>query len=121
MYDSWLFPVVEAAHLVGMALLVGCIALADWRVWRREPALNSPWLMRGLGIQLVTGPLMFASNVGRYSSNPAFQWKILLVAAALVFHFGIRRRWRTRLAAACSLALWTSVVLAARAIADFDL
>jgi hypothetical protein len=38
---------------------------------------------------------------------------------ALAGHFTLRRSG-TRFTAVISLALWTSVVLAARAIADFD-
>ena len=121
MYNSWLFPVVEAAHLVGMALLVGCIARADWRTWHRSPAIHEPWLLRGLAIMLLTGPLMFFANPSRYSANAAFHWKLAILATALAFHFLVRRRHSNRAAAACSLVLWTAVVVAARAIADFDL
>jgi len=121
MYNSWLFPVVEATHLVGMALLVGCIARADWRAWHHSPAIPQPWLLRGLAILLLTGPLMFAANPSRYGTNAAFHWKLTILAVALAFHFLVRTRHATRLAAACSLALWTAVVIAARAIADFDL
>jgi hypothetical protein len=45
--------------------------------------------------------------------------KIALLVAALGAHFTLRRSG-TRFAAGLSLILWTAVVLAARAIIDFD-
>ena len=62
---------------------------------------------------------MFLSDTTRYLHNPAFDAKVALLVVALAAHFTLRRAG-TRFAAILSLALWTSVVLAARAIADFD-
>jgi hypothetical protein len=120
MYNSWLFPLVEGIHLVGMALLVGSIVRGDWSTWRGLAAPREPWLWRGLLMQVVTGPAMAAANVSRYAQNPAFQLKLALLAVALVFHFAVRERYANRASAAASVTLWSLVVVAARAIADFD-
>jgi hypothetical protein len=90
----------------------------------------APWTSGGLMTVLVTGPLMFLSDLPRYSNNPAFLLKMGLLAVALAGHFTLHRRVvrngttfnpsRQKLAAIVSLILWSSIVLAGRAIADFD-
>ena len=125
--NSWLFPALESVHVAGLALLVGAIVLLDLRLlgWalRQSPveeveAQVRPWTRRGLATMLITGPVLFAADVTRYLHNPAFLLKMALFAVALVCQFRLRRG---RLSAAVSLVLWTSVVLAGRAIADFDI
>jgi hypothetical protein len=64
-------------------------------------------------------------------NNPAFVTKMGLLAVALAAHFTLHRSavrdvaWlnatRQKLAAAVSVILWSGVVLAGRAIADFDI
>jgi hypothetical protein len=120
--NSWLFPVVESIHVIGLAAFVGTIVLEDLRTLN----FNLPdtrhlkiWTHAGLAAMLLTGAVMFLSDTARYLHNPAFQVKVALLAVALAAHFTLHRRG-TRFAAVLSLALWTCVVLAARAIADFD-
>ena len=48
--------------------------------------------MKLLTLMLVTGPVLFFSDVGRYSSNPAFRIKMALLAAALVFQVTVHRK-----------------------------
>jgi hypothetical protein len=110
-----------------MALLAGTITLGNVRVlgaglrripmarWEKQTA---PWKRWGLGIVLATGPLLFAADTRRYLRNPALLVKMALLAIALIWHFTPPRSKRS---AAVSLALWTLVVLASRAIADFDI
>ena len=120
--NSWIFPVVESIHVVGLAALVGTIVLQDLRVLSpRFPDTGNLkiWTHSGLAAMLLTGTVMFLSDTSRYLHNPAFQVKIALLVVALAAHFTLHRRG-TRFAAVLSLALWTFVVLAARAIIDFD-
>ena len=74
---------------------------------------------------LITGPIMFASDMPRYLANPAFRVKMAFLSAALVFDFTIHRKavrdGKGRFAAILSMALWTCIVLGGRAIADFDI
>ena len=98
------------------------VVLADLRTlgFRIPQTLRlTGWTHAGLAVMLLTGLAMFLSDTGRYLQNPAFQVKIALLAAALAAHFTVRRPGK-RFAAILSLALWTFVVIAARAIADFD-
>ena len=138
--QSWLFPAIQSVHVIGLILLVGTICLIDLRllgtVLRREPVASlasavAPWTSAGLLIVLVTGPVLFGSDLPRYVKNPAFVLKMGLLAVALGAHFTLHRGatqvddWsrtvRHKLAAFLSLILWSSIVLAGRAIADFDI
>ena len=114
--------------------MVGTIVLVDLRLLgyalrQRDVAEIKrhvgPWTWTGLAIMLLTGPILFAADVPRYSSNPAFLLKMAVLAIALVFHFAVQNR-RTaerhaKLVAVVSIALWTCVVIGGRAIADFDI
>ena len=120
--NSWIFPVVESIHVIGLAAFVGTIVLEDLRILgRRIPDTRhlKPWTHAGLAAMLLTGAVMFFSDAARYLHNPAFRVKVAILALALATHFTLHRRG-TRFTAVLSLALWTCVVLAARAIIDFD-
>jgi hypothetical protein len=115
---------------MGLALLVGSIALLDWLLLKQRDAGEAAralkkWTHAGLALVFLTGPAMYFADPIRYQANTAFRAKMILLLAALAFHFTAHRRavqhGRGRLTAVISLALWTCVVLAGRAIADFDL
>ena len=118
-----LFPIVEAIHVMGLALSVGTIVLADlarlgWR--ERSNANLARWTWIGFALMLITGGALFLSNVPRYVRNPGFLVKMALLAAALLAHFTVHRK-STRFAAILSLVLWSSVVISAKFIADLDI
>jgi len=120
--NSWIFPVVESIHVIGLAAFVGTIVLEDLHtLGLRIPDTRrlKMWAHAGLAVMLLTGAVMFLSDTTRYLHNPAFHVKITLLVLALTAHFTLHQR-ETRFTAGLSLALWTCVVLAARAIADFD-
>ena len=120
--NSWIFPVLESTHVIGLAAFVGTIVLEDLhKLGLKIPDTRylKPWTHAGLAVMLLTGAAMFLSDTTRYFHNPAFQVKVAILVLALVAHFTLHRRG-TRFAAIFSLAIWTFVVLAARAIADFD-
>jgi hypothetical protein len=119
--NSWLFPIIESIHVMGLAAFVGTIVLADLHTLRAIPDVGplTRWTHGGLAAMLATGAAMFFSDTARYLHNPAFHVKLAILLVALAAHFTLRRRG-TRFTAILSLILWSSVVLAARAIADFD-
>jgi len=138
--QSWVFPVVQSVHIIGLLLLVGTISLVDFRLLgmaMRNLSVEelasrlAPWTTRALLTVLITGPLLFSSDLSRYLKNPAFVLKMVLLAVALASHFTIHRKMvlgdsrmkpsTRKWAAVLSLILWSSVVLAGRAIADFDI
>lgn len=108
-------------------MFAGAVIFADlrrsgWNVARQSAdeldRLFKPWAHGGLAILLATGVLMTSADWDRYRRNPAFSVKMALLVLALVSYFAPRRR---KPFVFSSLALWTAVVLAARAIADFDI
>jgi purine-cytosine permease-like protein len=138
--QSWLFPVIQSVHIIGLTMLVGTICLVDLRLLgagvRGQAVGNlastlAPWTSIGLMTVLVTGPLLFGADLTRYVNNPAFVLKMGLLGIALAAHFTLHRSavgdkppvnpTKQKLVAVLSLILWSSVVLAGRAIADFDL
>jgi len=117
-----LFPIIEALHVMGLALSVGTIVLVDiWLLgWReRPPAKLVSWTWAGFVVMLISGAVLFFSNVPRYVHNPGFLVKMSLLVAALLAHFTVHRKG-TRFAAILSLSLWSLVVISAKAIADLD-
>lgn len=131
---EWVFPMVQSLHFIGFALSIGTIAIVDLRLLgfgmrRQEPSeLASdlePWTRAGIAVMLITGPLMFSTDAVTYHNNPSFQFKMICLMLALVFHFTIHRlavrpgasAVAARLAGAMSLLLWTGVVAGGRMIA----
>ncbi len=131
---EWAFPVVQSLHFIGFALSIGTIAIVDLRLlgigMRRQTASQlaadlNRWTAIGLAIMLITGPLMFSADAVVYRYNASFQFKMICLALALLFHFTIHRRATrsgtapllAKLAGGASLALWTAVVAGGRMIA----
>ncbi len=131
---EWAFPVVESLHFMGFALSIGTIATVDLRLlgmgMRHQTAgelaadLNR-WTRIGLAVMLVTGPLMFSADAVNYHRNPSFQFKMICLSLALLFHFTLHSRATrpatppllARIAGGVSLALWTAVIAGGRMIA----
>jgi hypothetical protein len=120
---QFLFPIIQSIHLVGLTMLVGTIAIADLSTlgFVRISANLATWTSTGLVTMGITGPLLFWLDWHRYLNNPAFLVKMAILTIALVTHFARNRGKHRKLAAVLSLILWSCVVLAGRAIADFDI
>ena len=131
---EWVFPAVQSLHFIGFAVSIGTIAMVDFRLLgfgkqRLEPAELArglePWSRAGIAIMLVTGFLMFSTDAVTYHNNPSFQFKMTCLTLALLFHFTLHPRavhaaaphLATKLAAAVSLLLWSSVLAGGRMIA----
>jgi hypothetical protein len=131
---EWVFPAVQSLHFIGFAMSIGTIAIVDLRLlglgMRRQAAADlaadlAPWTRAGIAVMLITGPLMFSTDAVAYHLNPAFQFKMVCLMLALLFHFTLHRRAvhpgvrpiAAKLTAALSLLLWTSVVAGGRMIA----
>src|SRR6186713_1795193 len=93
--QSWLFPVIQSIHIIGLTLLVGTICIVDLRLlgitMRRQTVRTlassfMPWSVGGLVTVLITGPLLFGSDIQRYLQNPAFLLKMVLLVIALLAH-----------------------------------
>lgn len=131
--STWLFPVIESVHLLGLAALGGALLVVDLRllglglrarsvtyVWEQ----TSPWLAGALAVMFATGvPLLLSEAVKCYFS-PAFWVKMGALATALLFTFAVKARvirarsdvpvWTARVLGASSIALWLTVAAAGR-------
>jgi hypothetical protein len=135
-----LYPAVEILHILGFVVLVGSILALDLRLLglgRAIPILPMAQLLLPLSrfgflLAISMGVLLFSADAAHVVRNPAFQSKLLIIAAALVniviAHVGPWRRvvlWRAeassgaKVTALVSLILWFSAVCAGRLIAYF--
>jgi hypothetical protein len=129
----WLFPVLEAIHLLGLCLLGGALLVVDLRMLglgltsQRIAALARdarPWLAAGIAVMILTGVPLFLSEAIKCYYNQSFWVKILTLPVALLFTFTVRQRMatdheletsmRSRLLALVSLGLWFTVAAAGR-------
>jgi hypothetical protein len=136
--SPWAFPALQSLHFIGMALLVGAVAVMDLRVLGIASSLPIQSLRRlvplallGFTINVISGALFFAHDPYQYFFNPSFRLKVLLILTAglnaLWFQRGVfsNADWGVpepasglaKLAAVVSLLLWVGVIAAGRFIA----
>lgn len=128
----WLYPALESAHIVGVALLVGNLVLLELRVFGAAPLLPLQALARvalavvltGFGLAATSGLLMFASQPMELLANRVFTLKMLLLLAAgsnaAWFHGrgGLQRLdGLAKAQTVLSLGLWLAVLTCGRFIA----
>jgi hypothetical protein len=136
--SEWAFPMIEAIHVIALALVVGTIAIVDLRLlgWASVTRPVSglcrevlPLTWGAFALAVITGALMFISRAADYYGNLAFRLKLLVLVAAglnmllfqLVTYRG-RARWDgeptpplpARLAGAMSLTCWVGIVFFGR-------
>jgi hypothetical protein len=134
--SSWLFPAIEAVHIVALTLLFGAILMLNLRLFglilTNKPVAQlakhlAPWVLCSLVIILLSGLMLFSSEAMKSYSSVPFQVKMLFLFAAIIFHYTIHSRltkaregriqpvWN-KLAAILSIALWLGVGIGGRAI-----
>lgn len=131
------YPLVNALHIVGVALLFGAIVPLDLRLtgWRREAGqvdglarLLLPVAVFGFLIAACAGLLLFATDARAYAASPLFQAKLVLITLALVNALSLRRiDWRQpgppdqriAVAGAVSIMLWLAVIILGRLVGYF--
>ena len=128
-----IFPIIEIAHLIGMALFVGTLLLIDMGLlgvaMRRQPiaqvaAALAPWTWSGFALLMLTGPFMFTAQAAKWHDNPIFWIKMLLLIVAAVFQLSVRRKVASagsclrpvtaKMVGAISLILWIGTALSAK-------
>jgi hypothetical protein len=131
-------PIVEAVHVMAVALLFGTIFIVDLRLLgspntRRSFTRISDELLHmtwgAFIVAAITGALMFAANATTYFNNTPFRWKMFMLLCAgvnmAVFQFLTFRGvagWdknvptpaAARVAGILSIVLWTSVIVFGR-------
>jgi hypothetical protein len=134
------FPLIESAHVIGLTLVFGTIAIVDLRLlgvastnrsFQRLASDTLKWTWAAFAVTASTGALMFITNATVYFNNAYFRAKIVLLVLAainvLVFEVTDGRtiqRWDQapsapplgRAIAAVSLVLWVAVIVSGRMI-----
>ena len=114
----WTYPLVNAGHIFGIALLVGAIVPMDVAILRSRHevvALLRPWAIAGLLIAAVFGGLLFITQAGDYIDSRWFLAKIAVVALALT-NAALSLGTATRRAASVSLLLWPTALILGRMV-----
>lgn len=138
---QYLYPVLEAIHIMGIALLVGPAFTFDLRllgVGHRVVSVTTaarnllPVSHIGMAIAVTTGIALLSAQATVVAGTGAAPWKFALLILAclnvLMFHYGIYRRvdeWTdaavtpvaARVGAGVSLIAWTGVIFAGRLLA----
>jgi hypothetical protein len=136
--SGFAFPLLESLHVIGIALVLGTIAIVDLRLLGYASHRRSaqrlihellPFTWVAFAVCVVTGLLMFSSNATTYAENRYLWLKLGTLGLAglnmMVFHLGTFRQievWDTlpstpvaaRVAGSASLVLWTLVVFFGR-------
>ena len=134
---SW-FPFLESVHVITAALVLGSILMVDLRLLGLAAMKYSistlskelvPWTWGAFVIATITGLGMFITRAASHVVNPAFQWKLVLLALAGVnmayFHLRIYKNIaqlddsnptpnQLKIFGGLSLFLWSGVMLAGR-------
>ena len=127
----WLFPAIEAVHLLALALLGGALLMLDLRLLGVGLTLlptsavergARPWLIAALMTMGASGVLIGISEALKLYDKQAFWVKMGALLAALIFTFAVKlpqaRRdvtgRRAQALGTVSIALWLTVALAGR-------
>ncbi|WP_148863531.1 hypothetical protein [Marinobacter fonticola] len=141
--STWLYPLVNAGHILGVALLVGGIVPLDLRLlgaWRGYPVAPFLRVLRltsacGLGLAVACGLLLFATAAADYAGSFLFLSKMAVVVGgvvnALVMGRALTRQaiWNLplgasmpvtiRLGALVSLCAWVTALVLGRLLGYF--
>lgn len=131
---KWRYPTVEILHIAGLVLVFGSVLVLNLRIFGRvlktQPVSEvaaglSPIMMVGVAAQFVSGPVLFMATAKHFYESVPFRVKMLLLAVALVYHFGVHRslamnpetpaRVLTK-SAVSSMLLWCALVVAGLSI-----
>jgi hypothetical protein len=120
------FPLILAAHTIGLGLLAGVDVAHDLRILGAAPKipiefdryLRIMWF--GLAVNAASGVALLIGYPTKALTNPVFYLKLSLIAVALVLVKVIRRRQQScapRLLATLSLLCWAGAIVAGRLLA----
>lgn len=135
----WGYPISLAAHSVGMAIMVGIVAMVDLRVAgffsslslsSMRTALKVAWW--GFVLNVISGFALYTSQASYFSTHTAFLIKIAAIILAAINAFMLQKmlashgsHWdageaipsKAKVFAITSLLLWLVAVIAGRLIA----
>ena len=128
----WLFPAIEAVHLMALAIFGGALLILDLRLlglglntFKTSSIERSarPWQIGSVVTLIVSGALLGVSEAVKLYDKYAFWVKMAALLAALLFTFLVRNPFAVRnprnglamkAVAIASLAIWFTVAAAGR-------
>jgi uncharacterized protein DUF6644 len=137
----WWFPIIETVHLLALAFSVGIIVIVDLRLvgfaLRDRPVSEvfgklQPQAVKGFGINVISGVLLFVSEPVKCYHSTYFLIKCILLCFLALNAWGFDRftfptvagwdkaivtPFGAKLAGWVSLTFWLGVVVMGRAIA----
>lgn len=137
------YPLVNAGHIFGIALLIGAILPLDMRLlglWRHYPVMMFVDVLRatsalGLGLAVVCGALLFATAAVNYAGSTLFRVKMAIVFLGVLnalmlgqvlkrreiqnLPMGARMPLPVRAAALLSVVVWVSALILGRLLGYF--
>ena len=138
----WAYPLVNAAHIAGVALLVGAIVPLDLKllgVWPSVP-LDPLWrvlgatALAGVTLAITFGALLFITRATEYAASSLFLAKMAVLGVGGANAIALRMRMRAtrsstlsngavtrgvRIIAAISLAAWMATLTLGRLVGYF--
>lgn len=134
--SKYLFPIIEAIHLLGLTVLLGIMVIVGLRLFgfilkhesTRDLATDlRPFTWTSIITMLVTGYLLFASEALKCYDSPSFRFKMSCLILALIFQVTVYHKATTsdrvdsspgyaRITAVLALMLWFGVGVGGRAI-----
>jgi hypothetical protein len=136
--STYVFPLIEGIHVLGLAMSVGTIAIVDlWLIGatlRDDPVSDvieqlQPWTLWGFVVQFLSGALLFWSEAAKLYPNFSYRLKFVFIALlgvnALLFHTTIYKsvdKWdrdaitppRARMAGWIGITFWAVVIFCGR-------
>ena len=120
----WLYPIVNTAHIAGIALLFGAIISLDLRylgLWKSVGTdglarVLVPVAMCGFVLAVLAGGMLFTTDARKYATMPLFQIKMALISLGVLNAMFLARNRATTWAALISLATWTGALICGRFI-----
>jgi hypothetical protein len=131
-FSTWIWPLCETLHFVGLALIIGIAGFFDLLLigFFKQVSVDDarelmPLAVIGFLFNLLTGTIFFIGHPEQYAHNPAWWWKVGFLSLAglnaLIFQvvvgrqtIGLRAGADTPLAAktigAVSLVSWFAVL-----------
>ncbi len=141
---AWAVPAVQTVHILALSVVLASMAMLDLRMLGLAGRRHSvddmasrfiPALWIALVALLATGLVLIVGEPERALMNPAFRWKMALLAAAIPVTAGVQqllnrepgfwettsqRRTAARVVAVVSLSLWLAIAVLGRWIAYIE-
>lgn len=131
----WVYPLVNAGHIFGLAMIFGAILPMDLRLigfwpgtdYRQLARILVPVAVSGVLLALATGIALFSARPLDYAYKPLFQIKMIIIVItflnALLLHhsqawktipIGDHKSIRLQISGIISVVGWASVIILGR-------